>query len=150
MDAKTARAHLTDVQAQLARNEDEHEVLVNLARGYEGWLRLNPDNSAAQPPQMSLTFQPEPANRSEPKGSRSFRGAILQVIKDARGEPISTREILPRALALGAITESKNPLGTVDLMVHSLTKIKHPVIEKVGPRLWRYTGPQESRDGAPM
>lgn len=42
MDAKTARAHLAEVHAQLARNEDEHEVLVSLARGYEGWLRLNP------------------------------------------------------------------------------------------------------------
>lgn len=144
MDAKTVRAHLAEIQSQLARNEDEHEVLLSLARGYEGWLRLNPEAPA---PQMKLTFEPEPRNRSSPKGSRSFRGAILQVIKDARGEPITTREILPRALALGAATAAKNPLGTVDLMAHSLAKSKHPQIEKVGPRLWRYRGHE---DGAPM
>ena len=146
MDAKTARAHLAEVQAQLARNEDEHEVLISLARGYEGWIRLNPE-PAPPSSQMAPLFEPESRGRSQQKGSRSLRGAILQVIKDARGEPITTREILPRALALGAATAAKNPLGAVDLMAHSLAKGKVPRIEKVGPRTWRYRG---NRDGAPM
>lgn len=144
MDAKTARAHLAEVQGQLARNEDEHEVLISLARGYEGWLRLNPEPVS----QLPLSLESGSRSRSESKGNRSLRGAVLQVIKDARGEPITTREILNRALALGAATQATNPLGAVDLMAYSLKK-GHPV-EKVGPRTWRWTASPENRDGAPI
>jgi hypothetical protein len=146
MDTKSVRSNLTEVTTQLARNEEEHEVLVSLVRGYEGWLRLNPDPQP--PPQMIVMFEPEGrGSSSQPKGSRSMRGAVLQVLKDARGEPVHGREILARAIALGAATDAKNPLGAVDLMAHSLKK-SHPV-EKVGPRVWRYRAP-ENRDGAPM
>lgn len=147
MDAKSVRSNLSEVTAQLARNEEEHEVLVSLVRGYEGWLRLNPD---PQPPtQMIALFEPDRKNPgSQPKGSRSMRGAVLQVLKDARGETLHGREILARAIALGAATDAKNPLGAVDLMAHSL-KRSHPVF-KVGPRLWRWDASLEKRDGAPM
>lgn len=144
MDAKSVRSNLTEVTAQLARNEEEHEVLLSLVRGYEGWLRLNPDPA----PQMALPpLEAAPRKGSQPKGSRSMRGAVLQVLKDARGEPVHGKEILARAYQLGAATDAKNPLGAVDLMAHSLKK-SHPV-EKVGPRVWRYRAP-ENRDGAPM
>lgn len=145
MDAKSVRLNLTEVTTQLARNEEEHEVLISLVRGYEGWLRLNPD---PQPPTQTIgLFEPEgKAARSQPKGSRSMRGAVLQVLKDARGEPVHGKEILARAYQLGAKTDAKNPIGAVDLMAHSLKK-SHPV-EKVGPRVWRYR--TDNRNGAPM
>jgi hypothetical protein len=138
MDAKSVRSNLTEVTAQLARNEEEHEVLLSLVRGYEGWLRLNPDPTA-QMALLPLDVDPQRTG-SQPKGSRSMRGAVLQVLKDARGEPVHGKEILARAYQLGAKTDAKNPLGAVDLMAHSLMK-SHPV-EKVGPRVWRYVEPE--------
>jgi hypothetical protein len=148
MDAATVRKHLAEITTQLGRNEDEHEVLISLQRGYEGWLRLNPEASPAPAPTppMAPMFDVPPMKRGKPVGSVSFRGAVLQILRDARGEPLNVREILPRALALGAATNAKNPLGAVDLMAHSL-KRSHPV-EKVGPRTWRYGAAK--RDGAPM
>ena len=138
MDAKTVRSSLAEVTAQLTRNEEEHDVLLSLVRGYEGWLRLHPDPA----PQLALIGLDAESQRprSQSKGSRSMRGAVLQVLKDARGEPVHGKEILARAYELGAKTDAKNPLGAVDLMAHSLMK-SHPV-EKVGPRVWRYREPE--------
>lgn len=142
MDPSAIRQQLDEVRGALSRNEEEHEVLVSLMKGYEGWLRLNPE------PQPSFQMVPEPVakpgrnaskGRNATKGTQSFRSAVLQVLRAARGEPLNVREILIRVTALGAVTGAKNPLGAVDLMAYSLAK-NHPVF-KVGPRTWRYIPP---------
>jgi hypothetical protein len=130
MDSDTIRKQLDEVKTALKRNEDEHRVLVSLMQGYEGWLRLNPGAAV----QLTLTTE-----RVQAQGGISFRGAVLRVLKEARGEPLNVREILVRAQGLGAVTGAKNPLGAVDLVAYSLAK-NHSV-EKVGPRTWRYGEP---------
>jgi hypothetical protein len=146
MDPGAIRKQLEEVKAALARNEEEHDVLLSLLRGYEGWLRLNPD----QAPQLSLSLEPKkvgpPKSRSSVKGTTSLRGAVLRVLQESRGEPINVREILVRARDLGAETDAKNPLGAVDLMVYSLAR-NHPIF-KVGPRLWQYIPPPVKSSGA--
>jgi len=142
MEAKTIRAQLDEVRTALTRNEDEHEILVSLIRGYEGWLRLNPEPAA----QLALVLRPPPKagkGSSQQKGTVSFRSSVLRVLRDARGEPLHSREILARAQALGAVTEAKNPVGTADLMAYSLSRSQP--LRRSSPRTWRWVGDEEGQ-----
>jgi hypothetical protein len=148
MEAKTVRLNLEEIRGALARNEEEHDVLLSLLKGYEGWLRLNPEASA---PQMSLPLAEGRTPRPATPGTISMRGAVLRVLREAHGEPLHSKEILRRVTALGAMSNAKNPLGMMDLLAYSLAK-SHPM-KKVGPRTWRYYADEDANgngDGAPM
>ena len=148
MEAKTVRLNLEEIRGALARNEAERDVLVTLLKGYEGWLRLNPE--ALDPPQMSLPLVQQRLPGPTIPGTPSMRGAVLRVLREARGEPLHSKEILRRVTALGAVSNAKNPLGMMDLLAYSLAK-SHPM-KKVGPRTWRYYADdaKETEDGASM
>jgi len=133
MEEKTVREHLDEVKGALKKNEEEHDVLLSLLRGYEGWLRLHGSNGVAQ----LVLVQPK-AGAGKPKGAVSFRSAVIAVVKEAHGEPLHTKEILKRALSRGATTEAKQPENITDLMCYSLSK-DYPIV-KVGPRTWSWTG----------
>lgn len=139
MDDAMVRTQLIEVQRALARNEQEHEVLTSLLKGYEGWLRLRGLE------QLSFAVVPtRPSSRV--KGSISLRAAVLTVLKRARGEALHTKEILLRARALGAVTEAKRPEGVVDLMARNWSKTE-PVKKMGRPRTWAWVGPMNG-DGA--
>ena len=145
MDEVTVREQLHAVREDLERNEAEHAVLESLLKGYEGWLRLMAGNgvSASQLPMMAAVVNGKARAvngkaRTAPKGRRSMRGAVLQVLADARGESIHAKEILRRARELGANTTAKDPEAIMDLMGYSLRE-GHP-IEKSAPRTWRWVG----------
>lgn len=136
MDEKSVRAQLDDVSRELDTLDERREVLLSLVRGFEGWLRLDGSRATTFPlpeppskPRESLTAQ---------KGSVSVRSAVLQVIKDARGEPLHAREIARRMIALGAVTAAKDPPAIVDLVAGSLSKRDGLPIEKVAGRTWRW------------
>jgi hypothetical protein len=131
MEEKAVRKHLDEVKEALKANEDEHEVLLALLRGYEGWLRLHGSNGEAQLPLVEAK-----RSATAPKGAVSFRRAVLAVLKDAHGEPLHTREILRRAQMMGAATAAKQPDAITDLMCYSLKK-QYPLV-KTGPRTWRW------------
>ena len=133
MEEKTVRTHLDEVKGALKKNEEEHDVLLSLLRGYEGWLRLHGSNGAAQ-----LTLVEPKPRVTTPKGIISFRSAVIAVIKEAHGEPLHTKEILRRALSRGATTAAKQPENITDLMCYSLMK-DYPVA-KVAPRTWSWKG----------
>lgn len=141
MDEQTVRKHLDVVKVQLARNEQEHSVLMQLLHGYEGWLQLggiNDYNGApVQQPLVPRDDNPHSENtyvvRSpQPNGKISFRGAVSQILDEARGAPLHTKEIGVRALALGVITKAKDIPAIIDLMCIGIDGA-----EKVGPRTWR-------------
>ena len=137
MDVETIRQQLEVVSAQLRRNEDEKAVLLDLQRGYEGWLRLYGE-TANQPPLPAVLKK---VIDTKPKGSISMRAAIRTILKEARGAPLHSKEIWRRAQELGAATSGQNPLGLVDLSAFSLSKTEP--VEKVGPRTWRWNGPTD-------
>jgi len=130
MDEKTVRDHMDTIRARLRQLEAERDVLQTLLRGYEGWLRVYVNGNA--PSQLSLPPAP-PIH-----GKMSIRRAIVQVLKDARGEPLHCKEIWRRAEELGAKTTSKNPAAAVDFTAYTLKEIK-----KVAPRTWSYIGELE-------
>lgn len=146
MDEPTVRRQLAEVQAALDGIEQEREVLLSLARGYEGWLRLHGLNGQ-KPAKPSLQAS---AKRRITKGSvgraveqvvgeLSYRRAVLDVLKEARGEPLHVKEILNRARAKGANTKAKDPVGITDLLLYSSEKQGQPV-RKSGPRTWKWEG----------
>lgn len=147
MDETTVRKALDGLRDELARFDDERNVYVNLIRNYETWLRLRgKDVSSPSPlpiptgPSESRAGAPPPPSpeRSNEDGP-SFRGSVLQVLRDAHGEPLHAKEILRRVEAVGAHSDAKNKLSVVSLSIRGLSE-RHP-IEKTGPRMWRWAGP---------
>ena len=133
MDEKTVRIHLEEIQKSLERNDAEREVLITLLKGYEGWLRLHGVANGHSPSDQL----PLPVEVDVGPGWRPTVTAILQ---EARGEPVHSKEILVRAKARGLKTSAKNPVSAVDLTARGL-----PNVEKVGPRLWKWTAKDGGR-----
>ena len=146
MDEAIVRDQLEQVKAALARNEEEHDALVSIVKGFESWLRLNGKAGVTHPlPVVAPTShngKPVLA-RHAIKGRVSVRQAVLQVLKDARGEPLHVKEIVRRINDLGAISASKNPAGVVGLVAMSLQKRDNQPIERTAGQTWRWAGTGE-------
>jgi len=147
VDATKARQQLREWNEQLSRLDEEREVLLSLVRGFEGWLRLHGDVALHAPVKAAPSIErPRTRRRTAPrpatslKGSISLRKAVLQVLREAHGEPVHVREILARIEALGAVTEAKNPLKIIDLIASGAKTRNHEPIERVSPRSWRWAG----------
>ena len=136
MDEDSARKMLEEFKAQLTRFEEERDYLLSLVKGLEGWLRVHVTRNGSLP-QPSL-FD---GVATKPKGTISLRGAVVEVLKEARGEPLHVKEILQRITAKGAKTSAKSPLGAVDLTCYSILKYHPKALEKVRPRTWRWLEP---------
>lgn len=104
--------------------------------GLEGVARAT---GQRRPPSDPLYKWTVPHRPSRTKGTIGMVTAVLNVLKEAKGEPMHVREILPRALAMGAITESKDPANVVDLVAFNLRRDGKPV-EKVAAKTWRFIG----------
>jgi hypothetical protein len=152
MDETSVRQTLSQLREELARFDDERNVVVNLIRNYETWLRLRGKDVGGGPPIViraptidatAAVIGPVLRPVDAPvEGGPSFRGSVLKVLKDAHGEPLHAKEILRRVEAAGASTEAKNPLSVVALAIRSLSK--NQPIEKAGPRTWRWSGADDS------
>lgn len=141
MDAASVRQQLREVNAELARLDQERDVLLTLARGLEAWLALHGGKDTPDQPQLPLGR----GRSSKPAGALPLRAAILQVVRDARGQPLHAREILARTRAMGADTSAKKPESVVDLVAYSWKKRGEP-LERSGPMTWRWAGDgQEGR-----
>ena len=141
MDAATVRQHLRELNDRLADLEQEREVLRNLVNGYEGWLRLKGGASVNPPSEPQKVDAPKRARpSSRQKGAISFNSAVLQVVKEANGQPVDGREIVARAIGLGAKTEAQRPERVADLMLYSHRKRGQRNLERVAPLTWRWTG----------
>ncbi len=128
MSEEGIRKQLDEVGRALTRNETEHEVLLNLLKGFEGWLRLNSNG-----PQLTMTL-PAPARKAAAqrlKNPMSFRKAVVKVLQEAHGEPLKEEEIWRRIQDLGVRTTSEKPLGWVGFLA------RKSGAEKVAPRTWR-------------
>lgn len=145
MDEMSIRNQLEEVRTELERLDTERQVLLDLHSALEAWLRVHPSTGGVQ---LALPEEVE-TRRNETKGEVSTRSAVLQVLKQARGEPLLAKEILKRAEALGARTTARRPASIIDLTAHSLQKSGTP-IEKVDTKGWRWIGDQVEKEGNKM
>jgi len=130
----TVRRQLEEVRESLRKNEQEREVLISLLKGYEGWLRLQGLNGLRA---TQITLDIDPQERGpKPKGKIGFRPGLLEVLKEARGEPLRRDEIWSRMQVIGVKSDAKDPETLIDLTARSMT----PQVEKVASRTWRWAG----------
>ena len=73
-----------------------------------------------------LDQQGRNSNQNTPQGTRSLRGAVLEVLCEAE-RPLRPKEIWIRAQELGAATRSKNPAAVVDLTAYQLQQSGVPI-----------------------
>jgi hypothetical protein len=66
------------------------------------------------------------SGQNTPQGTRSLRGAVLEVLCEAE-RPLRPKEMWTRAQALGAATRSKNPEAVVDLTAYQLQESGVPI-----------------------
>ena len=130
-DEVTVRGMLRDAQESLERIEQQREYLEAAIKSFEGWLRFEGRSNGSAP---QLPMLVTGANKRTPKGPISYTGAVLKVLKTARGEPLHVKEIHRRATELGGVTNAASPEGVTDLICYSLAK-KQP-LKKVAPRTW--------------
>ena len=71
----------------------------------------------------------------------SLRAAILQVLRESKGEPLHVKEVLQQVEALGAHVRSANndKVSRVDVGIYGLKRQGLPV-ERVRTRTWKYLG----------
>jgi len=77
----------------------------------------------------------------EDKPVISLRSAILQVLRESKGEPIHVKEVLQQVEALGAHVRSANndKVSRVDVGIYGLKRQGLP-LERVETRTWKYLG----------
>ena len=141
MDNETIRQQLAAYQGELVRLDHERQMILKIIEGIQALAALN--QQRAQITQPSLPFPPEsspqPISSGRPKGTIALRQAVFRVIREGRGRPIPIREILARAQAMGAVSESKNPLRVVDSLAYNWQKAGEPVV-RVSPSSWKWDG----------
>src|SRR6266508_2334212 len=119
MDEQAIRTHLQEIKAALTRNAEEREILLNLEKGYEGWLQLY---SPVKPPArtVKITIAAGGLGTNGTQAKPSLRQTIVQTIRDGRGTPVRAADILERARLLGVVSKAKKPLNAVDFAAWSL------------------------------
>lgn len=144
MDEQAVREQLNEVRESLTRNEEEHEILLSLLKGYEGWLRLHGmQNGHSSPPHYQIPLEQEGSGRGgQPKGAISFRQGVRQVYREARGEPLTQSEAWTRMQVLGVKSEAKSPIGLIGLTARTF----ETEIEKVDTRTWRWIKKDEEAE----
>jgi hypothetical protein len=123
-DSVTRR--LRQVESEIQSLEQERDALASLKRGIDGLLQLH------GPIRQSSS--------GKPVGQRSLRGAAIEVVQEARGQPLSTAEILERSRRKGADSKAKDPSGVIDLMLYTVKKRKGLPLERLPGGRWRWVG----------
>jgi hypothetical protein len=129
IDEHAVREQIRRIQDALHKNEAERDALLTMLRGAEAYLRARVNG------QTDLPVPQVPLLEAVPQ---SLRGAILKVLRDARGEPLHVSEIWKRAQALGATSNASRPMSAVDLALYGAQN-RQP-IERAGPGKWRWKG----------
>jgi len=116
-------------ESRLARVDAEREVLTNLITNLKQWQNVS---TGSDIPQSATDVQPRRRRRGT-----SLRAYVQQVFENNPNRIMHSSEILEEAKKLGGYTESGQPINVVDRAIFQAQSFLP--IEKVGPRLWRYT-----------
>jgi hypothetical protein len=100
------------IRKELAKLDQRREALRRALAAYEDMDILD---QAGRNSQQTI-----------PQGTRSLRGAVLEVLCEAE-RPLRPKEIWARAQELGAATRSKNPAAVADLTAYQLQQSGVPI-----------------------
>jgi hypothetical protein len=134
MNKEAMRKQMEDIRDELNRLDSQRVALEQILRGYEAWFRAFPENGAQPHQQLTL---PVSGRGGATKGAMSFRNGFIEVLKQARGEPLTDEEIWRRMQEKGVKSDARRPLGIV-----ALTAKRHSnQVEMVAVKTWRWKGP---------
>jgi hypothetical protein len=131
MNKEAMRKQMEDVRDELNRLDSQRVALEQILRGYEAWFRAFPENGGRPHQQLTL---PVSGRGKATKGTMSFRNGFAEVLKQARGEPLTDEEIWRRMQDKGVKSDAKRPLGIVALTARRLPDD----VEMVAARTWRW------------
>ncbi len=152
MDSESMRHQMNEVRTALSRNVAEHEILSDMLRAFQRWFDLNPGKGVAeiatQAP-LILDHSSRNGQRQRKVGGQSlgtigFDSGFQEVLRQARGEPISDLEAWERMKLLGVKSNSENPVGWVGRSAKKLVTMGRA--EKIGPKSWKWIGPLNGHD----
>lgn len=138
-EAALLRRLIEETSQRLAVIEREYASLTSALVVYEDRLRFLEGDTAPRQSVQSRALNPRTRSVAGRQGTIGLVSAVLAVLREAKGEPLHVRDILPRALEKGAKTNARNPLGVVDMVAANLRRDGKPVA-KAGPRTWRWVG----------
>lgn len=124
---------MENVREELNRLDAQRAALDAILRGYELLERTTSENGVKQTRQLSLGV---PGRGGEVQGSISFSKGLVEVIQQARGEPLHAKVIWERMQEIGVKSKAKRPMGFVSLVAG-----KYSEIEKAGASTFRWIGP---------
>ena len=119
--------NLENIQARLARNEEEHKLLKGLLQQWEDLKRF--DGA------LQLPLIPAKPTANGIKGSMSFPNGMAKVLEEAGGKPMRAEEIWQQMRVIGVVSQAKKPDSFV-----SLHAKKNPKIESMGKNTFRWVG----------
>lgn len=128
MNQETMRSQMEEVRDELNRLDAQRAALETILRGYETFLRATSANGVKHTRQLA-------GRGGEPKGSISFRRGVIEVIRQARGEPLHAKIIWERMQEMGVESASKQPVGFIGLTARRVEEI-----EKLRPNTFRWVG----------
>lgn len=149
MDELLIRQGQGTVLARLKELDTERDVLLELVKNYQSWLRIaggnghSPMQPAQQIPLMPATTRKKTVRRTgarpRVRKANSWRALIQEKLKKENGLAIHSRDIWGYLQSRGLTTVAKNPLAAVDVTARSI-----PGVRKAGPRLWAWGGIHEA------
>lgn len=143
MDTSSFRRDLARYRAELEKAEQLTSYLREMVDALEQVVNLA---SVAGPPmvqRVSLSTSSQKANTNSMdfsvKGSMPLTTAVLHILRDARGEPLTVNQILQRARDRGARSDAKRPDVLVSNACRDWRKKGQP-LDKVAAGTWRWAG----------
>ena len=120
MKSEEILRHLSEMRRERDRLTDELTAIASIIDNFEKLLT---------------------ATEREDQPTISLRAAILQVLRESKGEPLHVKDVLQQVEALGAHVRSANndKVSRVDVGIYGLKRQGLPV-ERVGVRTWKYFG----------
>jgi hypothetical protein len=130
-DESLIRAHLEEIERQLAELKEEEKILLSLKEQYEHWLAIK-----RHPVRSDLQAGDR---RREAYGT--LISAALRVLEEAYPKGLHVTEIWEQLQTRGIQSQAKRPAAALAFSLHSLEK-RTGLVEKVGPNTWRWVGKQ--------
>jgi hypothetical protein len=122
-------ARVREILVEIESHQSAIRTLQNEQSRVEDWL-------AASRRLLGEDFADEPTDPFAPKGTMSQKDATLRVLEEAGERGMHVRNVLPRARALGAVFDAKDPVNRVDSLLRRLYRQGEPGLVRMGGRKW--------------
>ncbi|HXW50537.1 MAG TPA: hypothetical protein VEJ41_00990 [Candidatus Acidoferrales bacterium] len=130
MDPKVVREHRQRVIDELERIDKARQALLAMLKADDEWIALDASGEPYEPVSKNGKAHADPVYITH-------EIAALRVLASLRGGSMHTKELWPRMQDRGAISNAKNPVASVDFLMHQL--YVDGIVARVAPRTYSIT-----------